>query len=145
MKAIILISSKSHNMVKSKLKWTLLKHFCHFVWLIELPIATYNILQENIDLTLSLSVNLSYVVIVWVWCKTNKGLNWPIWQELLVANNGPTSPTKECQQWSVTSMWPAETIFKPFETLKCDVSAMCYGACKTKWERTTFSFSIRNE
>ncbi len=82
---------------------------------LELPLATYNILQGNIDLTLSLSATLSSVVIVCVWCKTNKGSNWPNWQESLVSNNGSPSPTKEPQQWTVTSTWPEETISSPLK------------------------------
>lgn len=101
---------------------------CHFVWLIELSIATYNILQENIDLTLSLSVTLTDVVIVWVQYKTNKGSNCPIWQELLVSNNGSPSPTKELQQWTVTSMWPEEPISTPLKpwNVKCEPRALAH-------------------
>lgn len=72
----------------------------------KLPIA-YNTLQGTIDLTLSLSVTLSSVV--------NQGSNWPIWQELLAPSNVCPCTTKELQQWTVTSMWPEETISSPLQ------------------------------
>lgn len=72
MKAIILILKKGTADCEKCCEMKAFETFCHFARLIELPIATHNILQENIDLTLSLLVTLSNVVIVWVWCKNKQ-------------------------------------------------------------------------
>lgn len=116
--------------------------FCHFVCLIELSTATHNILQESIDLTLSLLVTLSNVVIVWVWRKTNKGSNWSIWKELLVPNNGSLSPTIELQQWSVTSMWPEETISSPLTPWKWEVWPMSSETSKNEAKMSNKCFGF---
>lgn len=106
------------------------EHFWNILsFRLELPTATYNILQEDIDLTLSLSV--SDVEIVRVWCKTNKGSNWPIWQELLLCNNGLPLSYKRAAAMNCHIHVARGDHFKS-QTLKYKVWAMSCGESKSE-------------
>lgn len=117
--------------------------FCHFVWLIELPIATYNILRENIDLTLSLSANLSYVVIVWVWCKNKQRIKLAHLTRIACGQQWLYLAQKSASNEVSHQCGPVETVWSPSKTLKCDASAVCSGACKAQ-VRTHNILSVLN-